>query len=253
MLTVHPSQKLAMHVSHRAGTGATPGPDIPCNATDLILSELNAGRIPSAQPRNGTQSAIDHNGYAGSRVACQHYVPCLKAKVLDCDPAGYRCCVHGAERISERADCMVKIRSFFTQLAVDNLFCVTFLPPRKGPFMFAQSLDLIAGYAGIIAWIGKSTHISDTVLHIHAGMAILLAIRVISGKSLASFVPFAFVVAAQLGNEFMDRLYHGSWRWPDTIDDMIATLFWPFLISTVVRLRSPLVNRTRRGENLEGG
>jgi hypothetical protein len=44
-------------------------------------------------------------------------------------------------------------------------------------------------------------------------------------------------VIFELGNEYIDRLAHGSWAWHDTIGDVIATLFWPFVLSFAMRLR----------------
>ena len=101
-------------------------------------------------------------------------------------------------------------------------------------------MTLPAIYHGMIDWIGDGTGLPDTILHIHAGMAILLIARVASGRSLGTFVPLSAVAAAEFANEVMDRLYFGSWRWPDTLSDIANTLFWPSIICLAVRLR-PLI------------
>ncbi len=67
-------------------------------------------------------------------------------------------------------------------------------------------------YHSLILWIGDGTGLPDAILHIHAGLAILLATRLVSGRSLATFIPFAVVVFAELGNEVMDYLAYGA-RW----------------------------------------
>ncbi|UZK67706.1 hypothetical protein [Sphingomonas sp. M1-B02] len=54
------------------------------------------------------------------------------------------------------------------------------------------------------AWIGDGVGASDAMLHIHAGMAVLLLARVISGRSLATPVPLAIVYLAEAANEIMD-------------------------------------------------
>lgn len=95
-------------------------------------------------------------------------------------------------------------------------------------------------YHRFIDWIGDGTGLSDTVLHIHAGLAVLMVARVLTRRSLGSFVPLSFVVAAELANEVMDRLHFGSWRWPDTLADVANTLFWPLVICLGVRLRPML-------------
>ena len=98
-----------------------------------------------------------------------------------------------------------------------------------------------------IVWIGDGTGLPDAILHIHAGLAILILVRLATGRSLGTFIPFAVVVLAELGNEWMDYLAYGL-RWADTLSDIANTLFWPFVISLGVRLR-PMVrgDLPRRG------
>lgn len=90
-------------------------------------------------------------------------------------------------------------------------------------------------------WIGDGTGLPDAILHIHAGLAILLLVRLVSRRSLGSFFPFWWVLAAELGNEFMDYLVYGL-RWADTLADLGNTLFWPLVISLGVRWR-PMLSR----------
>lgn len=98
-------------------------------------------------------------------------------------------------------------------------------------------------YHDFILWIGDGTGLPDAILHIHAGLAILLLVRIVTGRSLGTFLPFAAVLVAELGNETMDYLVYGL-RVPDTLADLGNTLFWPFVISLGVRLR-PMVHRDR--------
>lgn len=97
-------------------------------------------------------------------------------------------------------------------------------------------MDIPALYHAFILWIGDGTGLPDAILHIHAGLAILLLVRVVTGRSLGTFIPFAVVVAAELGNETMDWLSYGL-RVGDTLSDLANTLFWPFVISLGVRVR----------------
>ena len=97
-------------------------------------------------------------------------------------------------------------------------------------------------YHRFIDWIGDGTGLPDTLLHVHAGMAILMLARIATRRSLGSFVPLAFVALAEGANEVLDRLHFGSWRWPDTTSDIVNTLFWPTVICLGVRLR-PLIRR----------
>lgn len=105
-------------------------------------------------------------------------------------------------------------------------------------------------YQRFIQWIGDGTGLSDTILHIHAGMAVLMLARVVTRRSLGHWLPLSVVVAAELFNEVMDRLIYGSWRWSDTLGDIANTLFWPTAIFIGIRLR-PMIDR-RRGRGRTG-
>lgn len=99
-------------------------------------------------------------------------------------------------------------------------------------------------YHDIILWIGDGTGLPDSILHIHAGMAVLLLVRLVSGRSLGSFIPLAFVALAEAGNETLDYMVYG-WRPADTYSDIANTLFWPLVLSLAIRLR-PMAKRDRR-------
>lgn len=91
-------------------------------------------------------------------------------------------------------------------------------------------------YHSLTLWIAGVTGLPDPVLHIHAGLAVLLVARFISGRPLGSFIPFLCVVLVEAGNEVLDYLASG-WRPADTASDIVNTLFWPFVLSLAVRLR----------------
>ena len=98
-------------------------------------------------------------------------------------------------------------------------------------------MDLPSLYSNLINWIGDGTGASDSLLHVHAGLAVLFLARLVTRRSLATPVPFLVVVAAEIANEVMDRLNHGAWRWDDTLLDVVNTLFWPFVLMIGLRLR----------------
>lgn len=97
-------------------------------------------------------------------------------------------------------------------------------------------MDIPVLYHSLINWIGDGTGLPDSILHIHAGVTVLLIARMVSRRSLGTFIPFAAVVAAEFANELMDFLNYG-WRLDDTLYDLANTFFWPFVISLAVRLR----------------
>ena len=96
----------------------------------------------------------------------------------------------------------------------------------------------------MILWISDGTGLPDSILHIHAGLAVLLLVRLVTGRSLATFIPLAFVVLAEAGNEALDYMVYG-WRPANTYADIANTLFWPAVLSLTVRLR-PMAKRDRR-------
>jgi len=101
-----------------------------------------------------------------------------------------------------------------------------------------------------ILWIGETTGLSDPLLHIHAGMAILIAARLAIHRSLGTFIPFWFVLAAELGNEVMDWLSSGL-MWEDTLSDLFHTLLWPFLLSLGIRIRPMIPSGLKPGVNFD--
>ena len=98
-------------------------------------------------------------------------------------------------------------------------------------------MDLTNLYHDFIVAIGDDTGASDSLLHVHAGLAILFLARLVTRRSLATPIPFLVVVLAEIANEIMDRLNHGSWQWEDTSLDILNTLFWPFVLMVGLRWR----------------
>ena len=98
-------------------------------------------------------------------------------------------------------------------------------------------MSISGTYHRWIDWIGDGTGAPDSLLHVHAGMAVLLLARLVTGRSLATPIPFSVVCVAELANEIMDRLHYGAWLWQDTALDVLNTLFWPFVLMIGLRAR----------------
>ena len=92
-------------------------------------------------------------------------------------------------------------------------------------------------YERLTLAIQNETGATDTLLHVHAGMAVLLLARILTGRSLATPIPFLIVLVAAVANEVLDRVNHGIWRPLDSILDVINTLFWPFVLMIGLRVR----------------
>jgi hypothetical protein len=86
---------------------------------------------------------------------------------------------------------------------------------------------------------------SDKLAHMNAGMAIYLVAQMALRTRRGSIDALLAVLLLEAANEAMDRLYAGSWRWPDTLGDFAATLFWPVMLLVAARYRR---RRWRIGE-----
>jgi len=51
----------------------------------------------------------------------------------------------------------------------------------------------------------------------------------------AAVWPLAVAVVAELVNEVFDRLRTGSWRWRDTIQDVVNSILWPVVLFGLAR------------------
>jgi hypothetical protein len=74
---------------------------------------------------------------------------------------------------------------------------------------------------------------SDKMVHVHAGLALYYAMQILFRRRRASWASLQAVVAFEVANEVMDRLFWGDWRWADTSMDVAATMFWPTIIFSV--------------------
>lgn len=83
----------------------------------------------------------------------------------------------------------------------------------------------------------RLTGLSPEQLHIHLGLAIFLLAALLTKRGLGSRLPILIVVAAEVINEMLDRLLHGSWRLTNTGPDLANSLVWPLAIYLVARMR----------------
>lgn len=102
-------------------------------------------------------------------------------------------------------------------------------------------------YEQAIDWIVRHCPGPDKFVHTYAGLGIWLLAALVSRRPLHSPWTLVPLVALELANETIDRLAHGSWHWPDTLGDVAATWFWPFVLCACLRLFPSLSGRRPKG------
>ena len=78
---------------------------------------------------------------------------------------------------------------------------------------------------------------SFAMLHVHAGLLIYIVCQIAIRDRRGSWLALGIVAQAELLNEILDNFYFGSWRWTDTISDVVLTLMWPTLLVLVSYIR----------------
>ena len=111
-------------------------------------------------------------------------------------------------------------------------------------------MGIAANYAELVQWIRNNTDMSDTVLHIHAGMAVLVLARLATRYPLSHPVPLMVVVTIAVVNEVLNRLAWGSWRLHDTMMDFSYSIFWPVVLFATLALGQR--HATKRERQLAG-
>lgn len=83
--------------------------------------------------------------------------------------------------------------------------------------------------------LAQATGLDHATLHVHVGLAIWVACVLIAGSAAAVW-PLVVVLALELANEGFDRLRTGSWRWRDTVGDIINSVLWPAILFGLARI-----------------
>jgi hypothetical protein len=83
-------------------------------------------------------------------------------------------------------------------------------------------------------WLANTLKLDHATLHVHVGFVIWLACVLIAGD-IGAWWPLVVVTAAELFNEVLDRLREGSWRVPDTLADIVNSVFWPTVLFALAR------------------
>lgn len=83
-------------------------------------------------------------------------------------------------------------------------------------------------------WLSNTLRLDHSTLHVHVGMVIWVVCVAVAGD-IGAWWPLAVVVAAELFNELLDRLRNGDWQLPDTLSDIVNSVFWPAVLFALAR------------------
>ena len=83
--------------------------------------------------------------------------------------------------------------------------------------------------------LGEDLGVSESLLHLHAGLAIFALAALLLRRPLRSWWPLAIVLGAGLANELVDYLYAGDWSLAASAKDIANTVFWPAVITLLAR------------------
>ena len=112
-----------------------------------------------------------------------------------------------------------------------------------------RSMSFLEQYEQAVDRVVKLCPHPDKFAHTYAGLGIWVLAALIMRRPITSIWPLVAVVLFEVGNEYIDFLNHGSWRWHDTLGDMAATWFWPVTLMLLMRaapsLTRPLKGRAR--------
>lgn len=107
----------------------------------------------------------------------------------------------------------------------------------------------------LMAWTGLNTHslgelkiwivahvgLARDALHIHIGLLIYFAVKLLWRGPRGTIAALLIVVGIASGGEIWDHLYERSigkaCDWPDHIKDMINTCLWPAVLAFIWQLR----------------
>ncbi len=91
-------------------------------------------------------------------------------------------------------------------------------------------MDIFSLYVAFTDGLLRWADMSHPMAHMHAGLAIYVAVQFLLRTRRASGIALQAVIGAELVNEIIERAHYGSWRWDDTLADFALTIFWPSIL-----------------------
>ena len=89
-----------------------------------------------------------------------------------------------------------------------------------------------------LAWKSKLSgdmDISESLLHLHAGLLIFVVTALLLRKRMRSWIPLAVVVTLAVLNELIDYGYSPRWDLDASLKDLANTIVWPLVLFLLAR------------------
>ena len=94
---------------------------------------------------------------------------------------------------------------------------------------------MIEKYLAWKATLSGQMGISESLLHLHAGLAIFVVTALLLRKRMRSWIPLAVVVVLAMVNEMIDYRYSPGWDVGASLKDLANTIVWPLILFLLAR------------------
>ncbi|HEX7855560.1 MAG TPA: hypothetical protein VF503_17895 [Sphingobium sp.] len=98
-------------------------------------------------------------------------------------------------------------------------------------------MDITGIYVTVIETVLNGIGMTHEMAHLHGGLAIYVGVQMLLRTRRASAIALQAVAGAEIINEVLEYGHYGSWRLPDTAQDIVMTLFWPTLLFLLAKYR----------------
>ncbi|MCJ2188723.1 hypothetical protein [Novosphingobium beihaiensis] len=96
-------------------------------------------------------------------------------------------------------------------------------------------MEFFQHYEAAVDWVVNLCPPPDKFAHTYVGLLIWVLTGIVTRRPLYMARTLLPVIGLELVNEMIDRVAHGGWMWHDTLADMAATWFWPFVLCFCLR------------------
>ena len=98
-----------------------------------------------------------------------------------------------------------------------------------------------SAFQGVMLVVGAMFTLSKDALHIHVGLLVFLTVCYFTRKNYRAAIPLLAVLLLAILGEVLDARDNfaslGRWRWRASLHDILNTMFWPIVLSLLIRFR----------------